>query len=62
MPALVDNLDDWWAHISPLDLAARYRVESPRAPRLEPWGLVVAYAFDPSGVLWHFAQRIAPST
>jgi len=38
------------------DLAARYGVENPRAPKLEPWGLTVAYVFDPSGVLWHFAE------
>jgi hypothetical protein len=24
--------------------------------RSQPWGLVVAYVFDPSGVLWHFAE------
>ena len=59
MHALVEGLDDWWAHISSLGLAARYGVEAPRAPKLESWDLVVAYVFDPSGVLWHFAQRPA---
>jgi hypothetical protein len=55
MHALVDDLPGWWAHIESLDLSARYGVERPRAPKLEPWGLFVAYVFDPSGVLWHFA-------
>jgi catechol 2,3-dioxygenase-like lactoylglutathione lyase family enzyme len=56
MHMLVDDLDDWWAHIASLDLAGRYDVASPRAPKLEPWGLRVAYVFDPSGLLWHFAE------
>ncbi len=56
MHMLVDGLDDWWRHIAALELASRYGVESPRPPKLEPWGLMVAYVFDPSGVLWHFAE------
>ena len=59
MHVLVDGLDDWWSDIAALDLATRYGVEPPRAPKLEPWGLRVAYVFDPSGVLWHFAERPA---
>jgi hypothetical protein len=58
---LVTNLNGWWKRIDALDLVRRYSVESPRAPRLEPWGLNVAYVSDPSGVLWHFAERPAPS-
>lgn len=57
MHVLVDGLDAWWSHIAALDLASRYGVEAPRAPKLEPWGSRVAYVFDPSGVLWHFAER-----
>jgi catechol 2,3-dioxygenase-like lactoylglutathione lyase family enzyme len=56
MHVLVTDLDNWWKHIAALDLTSRYAVESPRAPKLEPWGLSVAYVFDPSGVLWHFAK------
>ena len=33
-----------------------FDVSAPVAPRAESWGLTVAYVFDPSGVLWHFAQ------
>ena len=39
------------------DLAARFGVQAPKAPAMQPWGLRVAYVVDPSGVLWHFAQR-----
>ena len=24
---------------------------------MQPWGLRVAYLFDPAGVLWHIAER-----
>ncbi len=54
--AFVDDLDAWWGHIHDLDLASTYGVQAPRVPKLEPWGLRVAYVFDPSGVLWHFAE------
>jgi hypothetical protein len=57
MHVLVTDLNSWWTRIASLDLASRYAVQSPRAPRLEPWGLNVAYVFDPSGVLWHFAEQ-----
>jgi hypothetical protein len=51
----VDDLDAWWEHVSSLNLDARYGVKSPRAPKLQSWGLTVAYMFDPAGVLWHIA-------
>lgn len=54
---LVDDLDAWWAHIVSLDLAGTFGVQPPKPPALQPWGLHVAYVYDPSGVLWHVAQR-----
>jgi hypothetical protein len=57
MQLMVDDLDAWWAHIEALDLAANFGVQSPRPPATQPWGLRVAYVFDPSGVLWHVAER-----
>jgi catechol 2,3-dioxygenase-like lactoylglutathione lyase family enzyme len=57
MQMMVDDLDPWWAHIQALDLPARFGVKPPRAPAVQPWGLRVAYVFDPSGVLWHIAER-----
>jgi uncharacterized glyoxalase superfamily protein PhnB len=54
---MVDDLDAWWAHIEALDLAAGFGVPAPRAPAMQPWGLRIAYVVDPSGVLWHVAQR-----
>ncbi|HEY1753638.1 MAG TPA: VOC family protein [Caulobacteraceae bacterium] len=57
MQLMVDDLDGWWAHLDGLDLPGRFGVKPPRAPAMQPWGLRVAYLFDPAGVLWHVAQR-----
>ena len=57
MQLMVDDLDAWWAHIVSLDLPARFAVQPPKGPAVQPWGLRVAYLFDPCGVLWHVAQR-----
>jgi hypothetical protein len=59
MHMLVNNLNEWWAFISSLNLESRYGVRAPAPPKLEPWGLRVAYIVDPSGVLWHFAEEVA---
>lgn len=55
MHLLVSDVDLWWRHLSALDLGSRYQVRAPTAPKLESWGLRVAYVVDPSGVLWHVA-------
>jgi catechol 2,3-dioxygenase-like lactoylglutathione lyase family enzyme len=57
MQLMVDDLDAWWTHIEALDLPGRFGVTAPRAPAMQPWGLRVAYVFDPAGVLWHIAER-----
>lgn len=57
MQLMVDDLDAWWRHIQSLDLPGRFGVAPPKAPALQPWGLRIAYVTDPSGVLWHVAER-----
>jgi hypothetical protein len=57
MQLMVDDLDAWWAHIDALDLPGKFGVQAPKAPSMQPWGLRVAYVYDPAGVLWHIAQR-----
>lgn len=57
MQLMVDDLDAWWTHITSLDLPKTFGVSAPKAPALQLWGLRVAYLVDPSGVLWHVAQR-----
>jgi uncharacterized glyoxalase superfamily protein PhnB len=58
----VDDLDAWWEHLTSLDLVSRYGARSPRAPKLQSWGLTVAFMFDPAGVLWHIAALPATTT
>ena len=57
MQLMVDNLDAWWERIARLDLPATFGVDSPKPPALQPWGLRVVYVVDPSGILWHVAER-----
>lgn len=57
MQLMVDDLDAWWMHIEALDLVATFGVASPRTPAIQPWGLRVAFVYDPSGILWHVAER-----
>ena len=57
MQLMVDDLDAWWVFLQALDLPGRFGVQAPKAPALQPWGLRVAYVYDPCGVLWHVSQR-----
>jgi uncharacterized glyoxalase superfamily protein PhnB len=57
MQLVVDDLDAWWTHIQSLELPAAFGVQPPKPPAMQPWGLRVAYVYDPSGVLWHVTQR-----
>lgn len=57
MQLMVDDLDAWWRHIESLDLAATFGVPQPKKPSMQPWGLRVGFLIDPSGILWHIAQR-----
>jgi uncharacterized glyoxalase superfamily protein PhnB len=56
MHLLVNDVDAWWSRIAKLGLAERYGVGAPAPPKLQPWGLVVAYVWDPAGVFWHIAE------
>jgi hypothetical protein len=57
MQLMVDDLDAWWAHIQALDLPGAFGVQAAKPPAMQPWGLRVAYVYDPCGVLWHVCQR-----
>jgi catechol 2,3-dioxygenase-like lactoylglutathione lyase family enzyme len=57
MQLMVDDLDAWWKHIEASDLPGAFDVQPPKAPAMQPWGLRVCYVYDPSGVLWHVAER-----
>jgi catechol 2,3-dioxygenase-like lactoylglutathione lyase family enzyme len=57
MQIMTDDLDAWWAKIVSLDLPGRFGVPAPQPPKMQSWGLRLAYVVDPAGVLWHVAQR-----
>jgi uncharacterized glyoxalase superfamily protein PhnB len=57
MQLMVDDLDAWWTHIQTLHLSQNFGVQPPKPPAMQPWGLRIAYVYDPCGVLWHVAQR-----
>jgi catechol 2,3-dioxygenase-like lactoylglutathione lyase family enzyme len=56
MSLTVPDLDAWWVHVEGLDLPGAFGVRAPMPPRLQPWGLTVAYVFAPGGPLWHIVQ------
>lgn len=57
MQLMVDDVDAWWQHLNAMDLPKRFPGTSLRPPEVQPWGLKISYLVDPSGVLWHIAQR-----
>ncbi len=57
---LLQSLDAWWKRIDSLNLCDRYDVKAPIKPNLQSWGLTVSYVWDPSGVLWRYAQDPEP--
>jgi len=55
----VDDLDAFWAHLSSLDLPARYPGTRLRPPTDFAWGREV-HVIDPAGVCWHARELPAP--
>ena len=53
----VDDLDEWWAWLSGLELPRKYPGVKLRAPEDYPWGMREIHLIDPCGVLWHIAVR-----
>ncbi|HVV84181.1 MAG TPA: VOC family protein, partial [Kofleriaceae bacterium] len=60
MTLIVADADPWWEHITRAGLQEKYGLRIARPPALQPWGLRVLYLSDPSGVLWHIADRRRP--
>lgn len=57
MSLMVENADTWWEHIKQSGLLDKYDLYMAKPPALQPWGLRVLYLSDPTGVLWHIADR-----
>ena len=59
MQMMCDDVTPWWARLEEGRFAERYPGILLKAPAVQPWGLRVLYLSDPSGVLWHIADRRA---
>jgi len=57
MHLLVENVDDWHAHVVATGVAERFGVAVAQ-PEDQPWAMRDFTLFDPSGVLWRIAQNI----
>lgn len=56
MQMVVDDASAWWERFQSLGLKEKYSLGMLKPPEMQPWGLVVLYVTDPSGVLWHIAE------
>jgi hypothetical protein len=57
MSLMVEDADKWWEYIQATGLVKKYNLHMAKPPELQPWGLRVLYLTDPTGVLWHIADR-----
>jgi len=57
MSLMVEDADAWWHHVQVIGLQEKYSLHMAKPPAMQPWGLRVLYLSDPTGVLWHIADR-----
>ena len=57
MHLLVENVDDWYAHVQSQGIAEAFGVRVD-APVNQAWAMRDFVLFDPSGVLWRIAQNL----
>jgi uncharacterized glyoxalase superfamily protein PhnB len=57
MSLTVEDADRWWEHFERIELRKKYPHIMLKPPTMQPWGIRVLYVSDPSGVLWHIADR-----
>jgi len=55
---MVRNVETWWTRVTDANLEQNFGVKPPRAPAMQPWGMKVAFLFDPAGILWHIAESL----
>jgi len=58
MHLIVENVDDWYAHVRASGVVERFGVRVD-PPQDQPWGLRDFPLVDPTGVLWRVAQEIS---
>jgi uncharacterized glyoxalase superfamily protein PhnB len=60
MHLLVENADDWYAHLQKENIAERFSVRI-NVPQDQPWAMRDFVLYDPSGVLWRIAHNLPRS-
>ena len=59
MHLMVEDAGLWWAHFECIKLKEKYPDIMLKPPMMQPWGLRVLYISDPTGTLWHIADKNA---
>lgn len=57
MSLTVEDVDAWWEYIQRKEFTKKYPGIMCKPPEMQPWGMRVLYLSDPTGVLWHIAER-----
>lgn len=53
---MVNSAQEWYEHFTNIELAGTFEGTKVAEPKLQPWGLIITYVWDPAGVLLHFAE------
>lgn len=53
----VDSAGEWYRHIAAVLADGSFGSARVTEPTLQDYGAEVCFLFDPSGVLWHFAEH-----
>lgn len=61
MHLLVENVDDWYAHVLACGVVERFGIRI-ELPQNQPWAMRDFPMSDPGGVLWRVAQNIPART
>lgn len=54
----VEDADAWWRHVQNMVESGRHPGVGVNPPKIEPFGLKITTAWDPSNVLLHFGEPI----
>ena len=58
----VDDVPGLYRRLEAVSQNPRYEGARVQPPEQQPYGALVAYLWDPSGVLWHIAEMSAEMT
>ncbi len=56
MHVQIDSANDWYECAQTILQTEKFGDAKVAPPKLEPYGALVTYLWDPAGVLWHLAE------